>query len=101
MYIKISVYDKNAWESGQWSEQLGWCGPSLLKLAGIYNKWKSSNGDIYSYSIVTMESSKTFSQLHYRIPAVLHNEQLVEVKLNDMVYKYIKYDYKCICVMII
>jgi len=81
IYVKVSVYDKTAWESSQWSETSGWCGPSLLKLAGIYNKWKSPNGDIYSYSIVTMESSKTFSQLHHRIPAVLENEQLAEVIL--------------------
>lgn len=77
--LKVSVYDKNAWESAQWSEKSGWCGPSLLKLAGIYNKWKSSsNGDVYSYSVVTMESSKTFSQIHHRIPAVLEDEQLIE-----------------------
>lgn len=45
-----------------------------------------------------MESSKTFSQLHHRIPAVLDNEQLVEVWLNDMVYKkyYIKYEFNLI-----
>lgn len=80
-YIKISVYDKNVWESSQWSETSGWNGPSLLKLAGIYNKWKSPNGDVYSYSVVTMESSEVFSQLHHRIPAVLENEQLIEVML--------------------
>lgn len=40
-----------------------------------------------------MESSKTFSQIHYRIPAVLENEQLTEVQLMYAVkrvyYKYI------------
>jgi hypothetical protein len=82
MFIKVSVYDTNAWESAQWSEQNGWCGPSLLQLAGIYNKWNSSDGDVYSYSIITMESSKSFSQLHHRIPAVLENEQLIEVNIN-------------------
>ncbi|CAI6347651.1 unnamed protein product [Macrosiphum euphorbiae] len=74
----VSVYDTNAWESAQWTEQSGWNGPSLLQLAGIYNKWKSPNGEVYSYSVITMESSKTFSQLHHRIPAVLDNEQLIE-----------------------
>jgi len=77
--MKVSVYDRNAWESAQWTEQSGWNGPSLLQLAGIYNKWKSPDGDVYSYSVITMESSKTFSQLHHRIPAVLENGQLIEV----------------------
>lgn len=85
IYFKVAIYDKNTWESSHWSEKSGWSGPSLLKLAGIYNKWKSSDGDIYSYSVVTMESSKTFSQLHHRIPAVLENEQLTEVTLNYVV----------------
>lgn len=82
IFIKVSVYDKNAWESAQWSEKSGWYGPSLLQLAGIYNKWKSPDGDVYSYSVITMESSKTFSQLHHRIPAVLENEQLTEVNIG-------------------
>lgn len=76
------MYNKNDWESSQWSVKSGWCGPSLLKLAGIYNKWKSPNGDFYySYSVVTMESNKKFSQLHHRIPAILENEQIIEVSL--------------------
>lgn len=79
----VPVYDKNAWESVQWSEKSGWCGPSLLKLAGIYNKWNSPNGDVFSYSVVTMESSKTFSQLHHRLPAVLENEQMTEDWLDS------------------
>ncbi|XP_050524544.1 abasic site processing protein HMCES isoform X2 [Daktulosphaira vitifoliae] len=74
------IYEKKNWECAQWSENLGWQGPSLLKLAGLYNKWKSLNGDIiYSYSIITMKSNSMFCKIHHRIPAILEDDQ----QIND------------------
>ncbi|XP_050424764.1 abasic site processing protein HMCES [Adelges cooleyi] len=78
------VYDKNIWETALWSEDSGWNGPSLLMLAGLYNKWKSPEGClVYSYSVITMDSNTMFSQIHHRMPAVLENERVVDDWLDS------------------
>lgn len=79
----VQVENVLSWESGVYSGEDGWTGPSLLYLAGIFNKWQHQDGDsIYSYSIITMEANSHFSWLHHRMPAVLSNESEVKDWLN-------------------
>jgi len=67
-----------------WSKEEGWKGPKPLMIAGIFDTWKSpENGAIvYSYSIITMDSSLSFVSIHERMPAVLQSQEEVEDWLN-------------------
>lgn len=79
----VQIESVATWENGVFSSEAGWQGPSLLYLAGIFNKWQHQDGDsIYSYSILTMETNSHFSWLHHRMPAVLCNDGEVKDWLN-------------------
>ncbi|ODN06455.1 Embryonic stem cell-specific 5-hydroxymethylcytosine-binding protein, partial [Orchesella cincta] len=79
----VNIGDKDLWEKSEWSEEEGWNGPNILKMAGLYDVWKAPNGDeVYSYTIITMESNDTLSWLHDRMPAILDNEESVAAWLN-------------------
>lgn len=68
----VKLYDKSTWTADN---------VNLLKMAGLFDIWEDENGDkIYSYSIITFESSKIMSWLHHRMPAILETEQQVNVK---------------------
>ncbi|XP_077299305.1 abasic site processing protein HMCES [Arctopsyche grandis] len=69
----IKVHDMNSWNNS-FDENDGWQGIQLLKMAGIYNVWNCDDGDLYSYSIITMESNDTLGWLHHRMPAILESE---------------------------
>ncbi|XP_015607038.1 embryonic stem cell-specific 5-hydroxymethylcytosine-binding protein isoform X2 [Cephus cinctus] len=72
-------------DSSKWTEKNGWEGVQLLKLAGIFNAWKSDDGHIiYSCTIITMEANKVVSWMHKRCPAILQTEDDV-VPLSDAV----------------
>lgn len=65
----------------------------LLKMAGLFDVWTDENGDsIYSYTVITFESTDNFKWLHHRSPAVLETEQQVAVSIvfflmNDLFSK--------------
>lgn len=81
---KINVVDNSCWENASWDEETGWDGPKILKMAGLYDIWKSPAGDeIYSYSIITMEANESLSWLHHRMPAILDNEEQVNVRRKN------------------
>lgn len=47
----------------------------LMFLAGLFDVWRDERGDaIYSFTVITFESSEHFSWLHRRTPAVLETE---------------------------
>ncbi|XP_034231873.1 abasic site processing protein HMCES isoform X2 [Thrips palmi] len=74
---EVKVEDPGSWD-GEWSETEGWKGPKLLKMAGLFSCWTSSEGKpIYSYSVITMEANATFSWLHHRMPAILNSDEEV------------------------
>ncbi|EDO43270.1 predicted protein, partial [Nematostella vectensis] len=55
----------------------------LLTMAGLFDCWKSpdSSGDsetLYSYSIITMDSSESIKWLHHRMPAILDGDEAVK-----------------------
>ncbi|XP_051172204.1 abasic site processing protein HMCES isoform X2 [Leptopilina boulardi] len=78
----IKVEDKITWNN-EWSEEIGWQGFELLKLAGIFNTYKSETGDtVYSFSMLTREANKVFSWLHHRTPCFLRTEEEVKSWLN-------------------
>lgn len=65
-------------------EDKKWNGPRLLTMAGLFDIWKSSQNEIiYSYSVITMDSSKTVSFVHDRMPAILDGEDQVSMWLDN------------------
>ncbi|XP_016981885.1 abasic site processing protein HMCES isoform X2 [Drosophila rhopaloa] len=49
---------------------------NLLRMAGLFDVWEDESGDkMYSYSIITFQSSKIMSWMHYRMPAILETDE--------------------------
>jgi len=70
------IYDKSTW-----SPQ----GVKLLRMAGLFDVWEDESGDkMYSYSIITFQSSKIMSWMHYRMPAILETEQQMNVSPRSL-----------------
>uniref|UniRef100_A0A1A9WJL8 Abasic site processing protein HMCES n=1 Tax=Glossina brevipalpis TaxID=37001 RepID=A0A1A9WJL8_9MUSC len=68
---KTLIYDRSTWNPED---------VNLLKMAGLFDIWQDEQGDkIYSYSVITHESTKIMSWLHHRMPAILETEQ----QIND------------------
>ena len=38
---KTNIADNALWENSEWTEETGWNGPKILKMAGLYDVWKS------------------------------------------------------------
>uniref|UniRef100_A0A6A7G7L5 Abasic site processing protein HMCES n=1 Tax=Hirondellea gigas TaxID=1518452 RepID=A0A6A7G7L5_9CRUS len=56
-----------------------WNGPVPLKMAGLFSKWKSTDGEeVWSYTVLTTEAGKGFSWLHHRVPVILGSQQMVK-----------------------
>ncbi|XP_039495254.1 abasic site processing protein HMCES [Drosophila santomea] len=67
----VKIYDKSTWSPQD---------VKLLRMAGLFDVWEDESGDkMYSYSIITFQSSKIMSWMHYRMPAILETEQ----QMND------------------
>ncbi|XP_015270231.1 PREDICTED: embryonic stem cell-specific 5-hydroxymethylcytosine-binding protein [Gekko japonicus] len=54
-------------------------GQRLLTMAGIFDCWEPPNGEeaLYSYTIITVEASKSVSSIHHRMPAILDGDEAV------------------------
>ncbi|XP_077181537.1 abasic site processing protein HMCES [Paroedura picta] len=54
-------------------------GQRLLTMAGIFDTWEPPNGGevLYSYTIITVEASKSVSSIHHRMPAILDGDEAV------------------------
>ncbi|GBN08891.1 Embryonic stem cell-specific 5-hydroxymethylcytosine-binding protein [Araneus ventricosus] len=60
-----------------------WKGPRLLTMAGLFDVWKSPQEETYySYSVITLDSSKTMSFVHSRMPAILNGTDEVSMWLD-------------------
>lgn len=81
----VSIHDRNSWDVPDvWDDEEGWKGPQMLKMAGLFSRWVSPDGDeIMSYTIITMESASNFSWLHHRVPGILQNQQEVQDWLDS------------------
>lgn len=51
-------------------------------MAGLYNIWQNEDKIIYSYSVITMESNSTLNWLHHRMPAILNQQEQIEVVIK-------------------
>ncbi|KAH8420958.1 hypothetical protein KR222_011246, partial [Zaprionus bogoriensis] len=70
----VRIHDKSTWSPDN---------VQLLRMAGLFDVWADESGDkMYSYSIITFESSKIMSWMHYRMPAILETEQQMNDWLN-------------------
>lgn len=84
------IWNRDTWDKpGVWSEEEGWKGPQLLKIAGLFSYWKSSEGEeVMSYCVLTTNASKKFSELHHRIPVILETDEEVETWLDSTRVSY-------------
>ena len=84
---EVKVWDRSSWNSDNlWSEEEGWRGPQMLKMAGLFSKWTSEdNEEIFSYTVLTMGSKGGFSSIHDRVPVILSNEEEIDMWLNPEV----------------
>lgn len=70
----IKIYDKSTWNPEN---------VNLMKLAGLFDVWEDENGDkMYSYSVITFESSEIMSWMHHRMPAILETNEQVNVTVT-------------------
>ncbi|KMT10072.1 hypothetical protein BVRB_5g118350 [Beta vulgaris subsp. vulgaris] len=54
-----------------------------LVFAGLYDSWKNSEGEIiYTFTIVTTDSSSALKWLHDRMPVILGDEASIDIWLN-------------------
>ncbi|XP_070177407.1 abasic site processing protein HMCES-like isoform X2 [Littorina saxatilis] len=58
-------------------EEQEWKGRRLLTMAGVFGVWHPSDGTapLYSYSVITVDSSPAMSSIHHRMPAILSSEE--------------------------
>ena len=41
--VKIENHDWKSWDDGAWEETVGWKGPKLLTMAGVFDIWHNPN----------------------------------------------------------
>uniref|UniRef100_T1GQT7 Abasic site processing protein HMCES n=1 Tax=Megaselia scalaris TaxID=36166 RepID=T1GQT7_MEGSC len=86
----VQIHNKSSWQTDFEKEIIDEKTEpklKLLKLAGLFDVWKDEKGDkIYSYSIITFESSKVMSWLHHRMPAILETDEEVSKWLDFKKY---------------
>lgn len=71
---QVKIYDRNTWRPDE---------INLLKMAGLFDVWEDDHGDkMYSYSVITFESTEIMSWLHHRMPAILETEEQVNTWLD-------------------
>ena len=54
----------------------------LLRMAGIYEKTNCDDGEVYSFSVITVDASSEFSSIHHRMPAILASDHEVDLWLD-------------------
>lgn len=42
-FPQIKVEDASSWKNAEWNEENGWIGPSLVKMAALYDVWESGS----------------------------------------------------------
>lgn len=77
----LQISDPKTWPN-TFYEHEGWKGVKLLHMAGLYHVWRDDNMVIYSYSVITMESNETLNWLHHRMPAIVDNQDQINVSLT-------------------
>lgn len=69
-------YEWRKEESGKQPYYITFKNRTFMSFAGIYERWQGEDGKkINSFSIITTDANKTVSNLHDRMPAILHKEE--------------------------
>ncbi|XP_029435747.1 abasic site processing protein HMCES [Rhinatrema bivittatum] len=61
-----------------------WNGWRLLTMAGLFECWEPPDGgdQLYSYTVITVNASKSINWLHDRMPAILDGDEAVQKWLD-------------------
>ncbi|KAM4650348.1 abasic site processing protein HMCES [Discoglossus pictus] len=61
-----------------------WTGWRLLTMAGLFDCWEPPNGGepVYSFTVITVNSSKTVDWIHDRMPAILDGDEEIRKWLD-------------------
>lgn len=62
----------------------------LLAMAGIFEKAWVNDDDLYSFSIITVESDEKFGVIHHRMPAFLETDSAIDAWLDYEQYPDVK-----------
>jgi len=55
----------------------------MLHMAGLFDcQVSEEQGELYTFTVITVDASSTFSWLHHRMPAILDTDEAVERWLN-------------------
>ncbi|KAJ7360391.1 hypothetical protein OS493_017024 [Desmophyllum pertusum] len=86
---KIHVKDESGTSTKVKEEDIARCGEiRLLTMAGLFDCWQAPKGsanegeDLFSYTIITVDSSPSLKWLHNRMPAILDGEEEVRQWLD-------------------
>ncbi|BDA46358.1 Abasic site processing protein HMCES [Coccomyxa sp. Obi] len=59
-------------------------GNHIMRMAGLYDSWQDAEGNwLYTYTILTTDSSKRLQWLHDRMPVILPDAQAAEAWLQN------------------
>ncbi|XP_057317306.1 abasic site processing protein HMCES-like [Hydractinia symbiolongicarpus] len=54
----------------------------MLSMAGLFDKQISEEGELYTYTVITVDASSSVQWLHHRMPAILDSEDDISQWLN-------------------
>ncbi|OCT85834.1 hypothetical protein XELAEV_18024003mg [Xenopus laevis] len=65
-------------------DMMDWNGQRLLTMAGLFDCWEPPSGGepLYSYTVITVDSSKTMNCIHDRMPAILDGDEAIRKWLD-------------------
>ncbi|XP_075430653.1 abasic site processing protein HMCES [Ascaphus truei] len=65
-------------------DSLAWDGWRLLTMAGLFDCWEPPNGGepLYSYTVITVNSSNSINWIHDRMPAILSSDEAIQKWLD-------------------
>ncbi|KAG8435924.1 hypothetical protein GDO86_007137 [Hymenochirus boettgeri] len=61
-----------------------WNGQRLLTMAGLFDVWEPPSGEepLYTYTVITVDASKSMNWIHDRMPAILDGDEAVRKWLD-------------------
>lgn len=82
--LELSVKCDNLKPDPDENEDEEWHGKPLLKMAGVFDVWQPPDGSppLYSYSVITLDSSPAMAWIHHRMPAILTTDEEVAAWLD-------------------
>ncbi|ESP05041.1 hypothetical protein LOTGIDRAFT_211838 [Lottia gigantea] len=80
----VKIEPNSSSDSSEIKNENEWKGNKLLTMAGVFEIWKPPDGsdEIYSYSIITVDSSPAMAWIHHRMPAILSTDEEINEWLD-------------------